>query len=92
MLAFFVDHREKLITKFASSLESLNARIEENSNANKILLDENNVLREEYKQKVQQFQEQANLSQKMIEELTEMNVSYGSVFYSRKSMRIKSTR
>ena len=71
-----VTHREQIIGKFMASLDDLNGRVEENSKANSTLLDENNSLREEFKQKLSQYQEQARISKEMIEKLTEVNVCF----------------
>ena len=68
--------REQIIGKFMASLDDLNGKVEENSKANSTLLDENNSLREEFKQKIAQYQEQARISKEMIEKLTEVNVCF----------------
>ena len=65
---------EQLIDKFMMSLDELNSKVEENSKTNSTLLDENNTLREEFKQKLGQYQEQARISKEMIAKLTEVNV------------------
>ncbi|KAK8808793.1 hypothetical protein WA538_002302 [Blastocystis sp. DL] len=70
--------REQIIGKFMASLDDLNGKVEENSKANSTLLDENNSLREEFKQKIAQYQEQARISKEMIEKLTEVNTLYES--------------
>ena len=70
--------REQIIGKFMASLDDLNGKVEENSKANSTLLDENNSLREEFKQKIAQYQEQARISKEMIEKLTEVNVCFHS--------------
>ena len=56
------------------SLEDLHTRVEENSQTNATLLDENSALREEFQQKISHYQEQARISREMIEKLTELNV------------------
>ena len=56
------------------SLEDLNAKVEENSKANATLLEENRFLREEYKEKIGKYQEQAKTSKEIISKLSEMNV------------------
>ena len=68
--------REQIIGKFMASLDDLNGKVEENSKANSTLLDENNSLREEFKQKLAQYQEQARISKEMIDKLTEVNVCF----------------
>lgn len=71
-----VIHREQIIGKFMASLDDLNGKVEENSKANSTLLDENNSLREEFKEKLAQYQEQARISKEMIDKLTEVNVCF----------------
>ena len=71
-----VTYREQIIGKFMASLDDLNGKVEENSKANSTLLDENNSLREEFRQKIAQYQEQARISKEMIEKLTEVNVCF----------------
>ena len=56
------------------SLDELNSKVEENSKTNSTLLDENSSLREEFKQRLEQYQEQARISKEMIAKLTEVNV------------------
>lgn len=56
------------------SLEDLHSRVEENSQTNATLLDENSALREEFQQKLAHYQEQARISREMINKLTELNV------------------
>lgn len=60
--------------QFMISLEDLNAKVEENSKANATLLEENRFLREEYKEKIGKYQEQAKTSKEIISKLSEMNV------------------
>lgn len=66
--------REKVMDQFMISLEDLNAKVEENSKANATLLEENRFLREEYKEKIGKYQEQAKTSKEIISKLSEMNV------------------
>lgn len=56
------------------SLDELNLKVEENSKTNSTLLDENSSLREEFRQRLEQYQEQARISKEMIAKLTEVNV------------------
>lgn len=56
------------------SLDELNSKVEENSKTNSTLLDENSSLREEFRQRLEQYQEQARISKEMIAKLTEVNV------------------
>ena len=69
-----VTDREQLIDKFVMSLDELNSKVEENSKTNSTLLDENSSLREEFRQRLEQYQEQARISKEMIAKLTEVNV------------------
>ena len=59
------------------SLDELNLKVEENSKTNSTLLDENSSLREEFRQRLEQYQEQARISKEMIAKLTEVNVGDG---------------
>ncbi|KAK8799268.1 hypothetical protein WA171_006015 [Blastocystis sp. BT1] len=68
--------REQLIDKFVMSLDELNSKVEENSKTNSTLLDENSSLREEFRQRLEQYQEQARISKEMIAKLTEVNSLY----------------
>ncbi len=63
-----------MIDKFVMSLDELNSKVEENSKTNSTLLDENSSLREEFRQRLEQYQEQARISKEMIAKLTEVNV------------------
>ena len=63
-----------MIDKFVMSLDELNSKVEENSKTNSTLLDENSSLREEFRQRLEQYQEQARISKEMIDKLTEVNV------------------
>ena len=63
-----------MIDKFVMSLDELNSKVEENSKTNSTLLDENSSLREEFRQRLEQYQQQARISKEMIAKLTEVNV------------------
>ena len=65
-----------MIDKFVMSLDELNSKVEENSKTNSTLLDENSSLREEFRQRLEQYQEQARISKEMIAKLTEVNVGH----------------
>lgn len=56
------------------SLDELNVKVEDHSRANATLLEENRTLREEYKEKIARFHEQALASKEIIAKLSEMNV------------------
>ena len=62
-----------MIDKFVMSLDELNSKVEENSKTNSTLLDENSSLREEFRQRLEQYQEQARISKERIAQLTEVN-------------------
>ena len=66
--------REKVMDQFMVSLDELNVRVEDNSKANAVLIEENRVLREEYRSKVQHFQAQVQQGKDIIDKLTEINV------------------
>ena len=63
-----------MIDKFVMSLDESNSKVEENSKTNSTLLDENSSLREEFRQRLEQYQEQARISKETIAKLTEVNV------------------
>lgn len=56
------------------SLDDLNKRVEENTKANQVLLEENQTLRADFRERVAKYQEQAELSKELIDKLTEANV------------------
>lgn len=56
------------------SLDDLNQRVEENTKTNQVLLEENQTLRADFKERVAKYQEQADLSKELIDKLTEANV------------------
>ncbi|CBK19737.2 uncharacterized protein [Blastocystis hominis] len=58
------------------SLDDLNKRVEENTKANQVLLEENQTLRTDFRERVAKYQEQAELSKELIDKLTEANTSY----------------
>lgn len=60
--------------QFMISLDELNVKVEDNSKANATLLEENRALREEYRDKIASYQEQARKSEDIITKLSEMNV------------------
>lgn len=60
--------------QFMISLDELNVKVEDNSKANATLLEENRTLREEYRDKIASYQEQARKSEDIITKLSEMNV------------------
>ena len=68
--------------KFMVSLEDLQQKVDENSKDNQVLVEENRSLREEFKQKILQYQEQIQLSKEMITKLQEMNVASRMLRYS----------
>ena len=68
--------REKVMDQFMISLDELNVRVEDNSKANAVLIEENRVLREEYRTKVQHFQAQVQQGKDIIDKLTEINVYF----------------
>lgn len=74
--------REQIMEKFMVSLEDLQQKVDENSKDNQVLVEENRSLREEFKQKILQYQEQIQLSKEMITKLQEMNVADHMLRYS----------
>ena len=74
--------REQIMEKFMVSLEDLQQKVDENSKDNQVLVEENRSLREEFKQKILQYQEQIQLSKEMITKLQEMNVASRMLRYS----------
>lgn len=60
--------------QFMQSLDDLNKRVEENTKANQVLLEENQTLRADFRERVAKYQEQAELSKELIDKLTEANV------------------
>ena len=58
------------------SLEELQQKVDANSKDNQVLVEENRSLREEFRQKAQQYQEQILLGKEMITKLQEMNVVF----------------
>ena len=51
------------------SLDDLNQRVEENTKTNQVLLEENQTLRADFKERVAKYQEQADLSKELIDKL-----------------------
>ena len=51
------------------SLDDLNKRVEENTKANQVLLEENQTLRADFRERVAKYQEQAELSKELIDKL-----------------------
>ena len=57
------------------SLDDLNQRVEENTKTNQVLLEENQTLRKDFRERLTKYQEQAELSKELIDKLTEANVN-----------------